>query len=140
MTKTLDQLRATPAHLVCEHGAFQRSCYRCACLDNEALKARVASLERILGEQTQELESALCGEEWDPAKYVPTKTPEEIRAAGHAWANERANERDLKARVRELESLLSIACNELFGEVVARPYQIEKMRAWHRLYTTMKAK
>ena len=47
---------------------------------------------------------------------------------------------DAMARVRELESLLSIACNELFGGVVARPYQIEKMRAWHRLYTTMKDK
>lgn len=49
MPKTLDELRKTPAHVVCEHRASQRSCDACECLaldhENAALKARVEVLE-----------------------------------------------------------------------------------------------
>ena len=59
MTKTLDQLRATPAHVVCEHGASQRSCDSCECLalyaENEALKARVGVLEGAIRYAIEEI-------------------------------------------------------------------------------------
>lgn len=50
--KTLDELRRTPAHVVCEHGASQRACDVCEDLaldaENDELKRRVAELETEL--------------------------------------------------------------------------------------------
>lgn len=40
--KTLDELRETPTHIVCEHGASQRSCDACECL---ALEAEIGELK-----------------------------------------------------------------------------------------------
>lgn len=47
--KTLDELRDTPPHVVCEHGSSQRSCDACECLAQddliEQLQARIRELE-----------------------------------------------------------------------------------------------
>lgn len=48
--KTLDELRATPASVVCEHGASQRACDACECL---ALEAEVERLTTELKEMTE---------------------------------------------------------------------------------------
>lgn len=49
MTKTYEELRATPTHVICEHNGSQRSCPHCECLAADAkieqLEARVAELE-----------------------------------------------------------------------------------------------
>lgn len=53
VNKTLDELRKTPTHVVCEHGRSQRSCDACECFaledENEDLRARVKELEQTIG-------------------------------------------------------------------------------------------
>lgn len=103
--KTLDELRATPASVECEHGASQRSCDACEALalheENAGLRMRVAELEGELKQASYDW--AQTREHW---RGVNTKLQAQLDRA-----NLRIDEQD--ARITEL-------CDQLENEGASR--------------------